>query len=219
VLFILPKVGPLALVNVKGPTEQTEADYMHSLLSSLTALRASLHRFTPPQAKAAPDPPARGGPLPEADRAVTQNQEQKSPAADPHTGSEAQKPAPSAPLPVDRPSERSKPQRDPQHPLPNRDLDTGHVVQPGGYPLTDQTYAALLHRLTSTPQQPVPPGIVEDIKAYYANPDAPITTKKKPKQWKQVMEDLQTLATLPTSRAPAPLETYGNDDQDDDDSQ
>ena len=52
--------------------------------------------------------------------------------------------------------------------LPNRDLDTGRVVQPGGYPLTDSTYADLLHRLTHRPTQPIPSGIKLDIQAYYA---------------------------------------------------
>ena len=33
--------------------------------------------------------------------------------------------------------------RDPNHPLPNRDLDTGKVVRAGGYRLTDSTYAEL----------------------------------------------------------------------------
>ena len=32
-LFILPKVGPLAMVNVKGPNEQTEADTRIAWLS------------------------------------------------------------------------------------------------------------------------------------------------------------------------------------------
>ena len=214
VLVLLPKVGPLALVSVKDPSQQTESDYMHSVYQSAQALRAALHRFTPPRTALQPDPPVKGGPLPVADRIMTPNQARKSPADDPDTGSEAQKPAPAAPLPVDRPSERAKPQRDPQHPLPNRDLDTGHVVQPGGYSLTDDTYADLLHRLTRTPQQPVPPGIVADIQTYYVNLDAPITTKKNTGKWNQVLDDLKLLASMPTSTSPEPLPTYGGENDD-----
>jgi hypothetical protein len=95
--------------------------------------------------------------------------------------------------------------------LPNRDLDTGNVVQPGGYPLTDLTYADLLHRLTRVPTQPVPPGIKLDIQAYYSNQDSPITTKKYPAQWAQVQADLVTLAAMPTSNEPEPYPTYGDD--------
>ena len=35
--------------------------------------------------------------------------------------------------------------------LANRDLDTGAFVKPGGYPLTDQTYAKLLAMITKSP--------------------------------------------------------------------
>jgi hypothetical protein len=100
---------------------------------------------------------------------------------------------------------------DPHHPLPNRDLDTGHVVQPGGYSLTDSTYADLLHRLTRAPTKPIPPGIKEDVQTYYANPDLPITTKKDPAQWAQVQADLVTLTAMPTSTRPDPYPTYGDD--------
>lgn len=97
------------------------------------------------------------------------------------------------------------------HPLPNLDLDTGKVVRPGGYALTDSTYALLLHRLTRRPSRPIPPGIKRDILAYYSNPDAPITTKKDPKEWAQVQTDLATLKNMPTSTEPEPYPTYGDD--------
>jgi len=84
-------------------------------------------------------------------------------------------------------------------------------VQPGGYSLTDSTYADLLHRLTRTPQQPIPPGIKEDIEIYYANPAAPITTKKNASAWAQVQADLATLAGMTTSTAPEPYPTYGEE--------
>ena len=98
---------------------------------------------------------------------------------------------------------------DQKHPLVNRDLDTGLPVKPGGYPLTDITYATLLDRLTSNPAQPIPPGIKEDVQAYYADPNAPIVTKKDPQAWQRVQDELKTLASMPTSNAPAPYPTYG----------
>jgi hypothetical protein len=94
--------------------------------------------------------------------------------------------------------------------LPNRDLDTGYVVKPGGYSLTDSTYADLLHRLTRSPAQPIPPGIKEDIQVYYADPASPITTKSDPSAWAQVQADLLTLAGIPTRNAPEPYPTYGD---------
>jgi len=172
VIFIVPKVGSLKLVAVKGPTETTEAEYAHSVAISVTDLRKALERFTPVAAR------------------------YKGPA--PTLGSLVH---------PDRPPQ----QHDPHHPLPNRDLDTGRVVQPGGYPLTDSTYADLLHRLVLHPAQPIPPGIKEDIQQYYSNLDLPITTKKDPERWKHVLADLNTLAAMPTSTQLQPFPTYGDD--------
>ncbi|HWE86503.1 MAG TPA: zinc dependent phospholipase C family protein [Terracidiphilus sp.] len=169
-LVILPKVGPLKLVAVKGPTEDTEAEYVHSVTVSINQFRRALRRFTPI-----------------ASRRAGQT-------------------APGAPsLPNDIPTVESK---DPHHPLPNRDLDTGRVVRPGGYPLTDSTFAALLHSLTRQPQVPIPAGIKEAIENYYANPDLPIRTKKDPQRWATVQADLVTLRGMPTSAWPEPFPVY-----------
>jgi hypothetical protein len=186
-LYVLPKIGPLALVAVKGPTEGTEANYMHSVALSTTALRQKLARFTPPSTTR----------LTAANDAMATRSEPP-----------ALKPLPAEPI-VRQGAPRQS--QDPRHPLPNRDLDTGHVVQPGGYPLTDSTYADLLHSLTRQPTQPIPPGIKEDVQAYYANLDLPITTKKKPALWARVLADLQTLGSMPTSTEPTPYPTYGDD--------
>ena len=176
-LFVLPKVGPLSLVSAKGPTQQTEADYAHSVAVSTTALRRILVNFTPEEARYK-------GLVPPLASIVG-------------------------------PSNISPQPRDPLHPLANRDLDTGRIVQPAGYPLTDSTYASLLHKIVQKPTQPIPPGIKEDIQKYYSNLDLPFSTKKDPDHWKQVLADLNTLAAMPTSTAPEPFPTYG-DDQDND---
>jgi Zinc dependent phospholipase C len=183
-LAILPKIGPLKLVDVKGPTTDTEADYMRSLALSITILRRMLARFTPP-ATGSPE----NGRLPPPPAALLSIISSTSPDI----------------------LLRSN---DPLHPLPNRDLDTGHVVQPGGYPLTDATYALLLHRLAAQPTQAVPPAIKSDIQAYYANANAPIRTKNDPSQWAQVQADLATLARIPTSTEPQPYPTYGEEAED-----
>ena len=69
---------------------------------------------------------------------------------------------------------------------------------PGGYPLTDKTYAQLLARITKVPTEPIPSGLKQDIIAYYADPAAPISTKKKPKDWVVVQEQLQILIGMKT---------------------
>ena len=81
--------------------------------------------------------------------------------------------------------------------LENRDLDTGYVVQPGGYPLTDKTYAKLLGLITAKATEPAPSGLKRDILAYYSNPNSPIITKKNAKAWKSVQDELAILQNMP----------------------
>ena len=190
VLAVLPKVGPLSEVAVKDPSTTTEADYIHSLTVSLAVLRAMLARLTPPESRN----PTESAAAPKAFSRRLLAQMLEDPAM--------------SNVILLRPT-------DPLHPLPNRDLDTGYVVQPGGYPLTDATYADLLRRLARRPTQAIPPGIKEDIEAYYANPDAPNTTRRDAKRWAQVQTDLKTLATMQTSRAPEPYPTYADSIEED----
>ncbi|MGO9325274.1 MAG: zinc dependent phospholipase C family protein [Terracidiphilus sp.] len=166
VLRILPKVGPLSMVAIKGPSPAAEADYMHSMVSTLRVLRDRLTLLTPIEYRLA------------------------------------------QPASVAAPTDPFGPP-DPKEPLPNRDLDTGLVVIPGGYRLTDETYAALLHCLTLDPNQPIPPGIKSDVQAYYSDPNAPISTKRHHHAWAKVQAELETLATMPTSAAAKPYPTYG----------
>ena len=186
-LYILPKIGPLRMVAVKGPTTQTELDYIHSVMQSADELNYALRRFTPPPAT---------GPTAALAAASDRNSE----------------PSPSQPLPAKPGSYQLIPRQssDPKHPLPNRDLDTGAPTKPTGYRLTDDTYALLLHRLASTPDTAIPPGIKEDILAYYADLSLPYATKKDPSAWAQLQHDLTVLQTMSTNPAPIPYPTYGD---------
>jgi hypothetical protein len=132
-IYILPKVGTLKMLAIKGPTEQTEDLYIKSMNRSIKSMRFVLTNF---------------------DRI--------------------------------------------ERYLPNRDLDTGFVVKPGGYPLADRTYATLLAMITKNPDKVVPNQLKHDLIAYYADPQAPIITKKDPAKWAQVQENLKTLETMKT---------------------
>ena len=168
-LYVLPKLGPLKLVDVKGPTQATEANYVHSVLVSADSLDTVLRRFTPNAQTRQVEAPR--GPTAEMLETGTGN---------------------------------------PRHPLQNRDLDTGNPVKPAGYPLTDETYADLLHRLTANPHQPVPPGVRDDILAYYSDLSLPFVTKKHPEQWAVVQRDLTTIRTMPTGSEPLTFPTYSD---------
>jgi hypothetical protein len=132
-IYILPKVGVLKMLAIRGPQEQTEDLYIHSVVRSLKAMRLVLTNY---------------------DR-------------------------------ID-------------HYLSNRDLDTGIDVKPGGYIRTDSTYAKLLAELTKHPTFAIPIQIKHDIQNYYADPLAPITTKKNPKEWAAVQANLKILDTMKT---------------------
>ncbi len=191
-LYILPKFGPLKLVAVKGPTEETETAYIHSVVQSSRQLDRVLRRFTPPPT-IRPEIAAQAA------------------AADTHSD-----PAPSAPMVAKPGASQDIPRQttDPRHPLPNRDLDTGNPVKSSGYRLTDATYATLTHRLAAHPQQPISPGIKEDILAYYQNLDLPFATRKDPQAWASLQKDLAALRTMPTSKEPAIFSTYGDGEPD-----
>jgi hypothetical protein len=190
-IWIMPKVGSIKMVSVRGPTVDTDRQYLHSVLRSTDLLNATLRRFTPP--------PATGPGAPIAAAADVNSQ-----------------PPPSDPLPAHPEAEQRviKGSGDPRHPLRNRDLDTGYVVKPSGYPLTDTTYCRLVHRLAAKPTQAIPPGIKEDILAYYSDLSLPFATKKKDADWKTLQADLTTLQGMPTSDEPLPFPTYGPDTED-----
>ncbi len=190
-LYILPKLGPLKLVAIKGPTEQTESDYIHSVVRSTDDLNLALRRFTPP--------PLTGPTAALAAAADSRANPDSSDAVAARTGASQLVP-------------RRSP--DPRHPLVNRDLDTGNPVKPAGYRLTDDTYATLAHRLALNPSEPIPPGIKDDILAYDADAELPFSTKRNPREWVQLQQDLKTIAMMPTSRAPTPFATYGDDIED-----
>jgi hypothetical protein len=139
VIVIVPKIGPVSDLAIRGPNQQTEEWYVRSVNDTMKEFHQEL-----------------------ADLRT-------------HTDS---------PLS-----------------LPNRDLDTGELIQPGSYPLTDKTYAELLQRLTADPVRQVPSGLRRDILDFYSDPRAPIVTRKNHKAWKRVQEDLAKLRQLPAANS------------------
>jgi len=69
--------------------------------------------------------------------------------------------------------------------IANRNFDTGAPVKPGEYSLVDRTYAQLVERLAkqSRTAAPIPPALLTQIRGFYADPSAPIETKKHKKEW------------------------------------
>ena len=152
-IVILPKIGPLSDLSIRGPKPETEQKYIESVNRTVARYEYLLDLLTK---------------SPKASARRTLN-------------------------------------------LDNRDLDTGAMAIPGTYPLMDTAYARLLGRLVNI-RGPIPIGVKEDVLHYYANPNAPITTKRHKRAWQRVQQRLtvlQSMPVVPDQDAPPSL-TQGN---------
>lgn len=87
--------------------------------------------------------------------------------------------------------------------LANTDFDTGHDTRAGEYALTDKAYAHLLDELAQRNFDQVAPELRVNILSFYANPDAPVDTKKNPKTWQKTQDEIAKLRALPVPPATA----------------
>lgn len=76
--------------------------------------------------------------------------------------------------------------------LPNRNLDTGNLSEPGKYRLADFTYAKVLAEMNKHPTTPVPASLRANILAYFRSGQNNYVSLK-PKQWRQTQANLRTL--------------------------
>lgn len=81
--------------------------------------------------------------------------------------------------------------------IANRNFDTGALTKPGEYSLVDKTYAQLVERLAkrSDGSASIPPALLTQIRAFYADRSAPIETKKHKKEWVKLTRALDQLET------------------------
>jgi hypothetical protein len=77
--------------------------------------------------------------------------------------------------------------------LVNKDFDTGKLTRSGEYSLADETYAKLLDKLADSKFAGISPELRDDILAFYRDPGAPNTTKKKRDRWNKTMAELEQL--------------------------
>jgi hypothetical protein len=94
--------------------------------------------------------------------------------------------------------------RDKQLAIDDRNFDTGEPTKPGAYFMADNAYAKLVDTLAKQQFANIPAGLRENILAYYADPNSPIATKKKSKNWSRITTELQQLKAGPPASTPAP---------------
>jgi len=105
--------------------------------------------------------------------------------------------------------------------LSNMDLDTGKKTKAGEYPLTDESYAKLLAKLSERKFDRTSPELRENILEFYSDLSVPIETKKDTVRWHSVLTSLDQLKALtlvpasagnsPQAPAPAPASVSRSD--------
>jgi hypothetical protein len=87
--------------------------------------------------------------------------------------------------------------------LANTDFDTGRMTHAGEYTLADKAYAYLLDQLAQHNFDQVTPDLRQNILAFYADPSAPIASKRNAGAWEKTEDQLQRLKALTLPEAPA----------------
>ena len=59
--------------------------------------------------------------------------------------------------------------------------------------LTDKTYAQLVDALSKKSLSAITPELQKNVLTFYDNMDAPIATKKNPKDWQKLQDELKQL--------------------------
>jgi hypothetical protein len=85
--------------------------------------------------------------------------------------------------------------------LVNTDFDTGRETRAGEYSLADKTYARLLDDLAKHNFDQASSELRQNILSFYADPNAPIATKKNAKAWKVTQEELDKLKMFDANHA------------------
>ena len=81
--------------------------------------------------------------------------------------------------------------------LPNDNFDVGEVTGPGKYKLNDEAHAELLHRLAEHNFVGASSQLRSELLTFYADPNAPYATRRKPKLWNRVEVELSQLKNAP----------------------
>jgi hypothetical protein len=89
---------------------------------------------------------------------------------------------------LDRYRELLRAQQQDRLQLPDDNLDTGETTTAAEYRLTDETYAALLRRVSG---KPVSNGLRQEILSYYSNLEKPYATKKNPEEMGRADQEIR----------------------------
>ena len=87
--------------------------------------------------------------------------------------------------------------------IPNDNFDTGSYTPAGKYSMNDDVRAELMEALAKQNFAGVSPELRSDLLNFYADPHAEYATRRKPKEWAKLQQDLQQLKSTPGLQAAA----------------
>jgi Zinc dependent phospholipase C len=87
--------------------------------------------------------------------------------------------------------------------LPNNNFDVGENTGPGKYRLNDEAHAELLNKLAENKFANTSAELKAELLHFFAEPDAPYATRKKPEAWSKVQIQLQQLKAATAASGPA----------------
>jgi zinc dependent phospholipase C len=87
--------------------------------------------------------------------------------------------------------------------LSNNNFDVGENTGPGKYRLNDEAHAELLDKLAENKFASATPEVKAELLHFFAEPDAPYATRKKPQAWTKVQIQLQQLKVTAVTSVPA----------------
>jgi len=79
----------------------------------------------------------------------------------------------------------------------NNNFDVGEPTGPGKYRMNDDAHANLLDKLAAQDFADVTPELRAELLNFFADPNAPYATKRKPKEWSKVVAEVQQLKSTP----------------------
>lgn len=92
--------------------------------------------------------------------------------------------------------------------LTNTDFDTGRPTHAGEYTLTDKAYARLLDQLAKDQFQQITPELRQNILGFYADPNAPLATKRNATAWSKTQQQIAQLkSSTPQEGLANPIST------------
>jgi hypothetical protein len=94
--------------------------------------------------------------------------------------------------------------------VPNDNFDTGKPDPPGVYFMNDDVHAQLIEELAKTNFKGMSPALRAELAQFYADPNAPYGTRRKPKEWAKLQVALQQFKSAPANPVEAQtLPAYG----------